>query len=95
MEWGDGMHDKGDAEKYLHPFALARLQHNLNGGNVWNHDISNMGLGDDANYDDTSWWAEIRKELQYVQHMTMQYFRRKELFLTSTFYGDWCGLLKH
>jgi len=34
MEWGDGMHDKGDAEKYLHPFALARLQHNLNGGNV-------------------------------------------------------------
>jgi hypothetical protein len=89
VEWsgGIGMHDEGDVENYLHPFALDRLQRNFNGDDVQNYDASNMGPGDDVDYEDV--FDEPNEEeaqddhyessqvLQYVWHMTMQYFRKK------------------
>jgi hypothetical protein len=86
VEWsgGIGMHDEGDVENYLHPFALDRLQRNFNGDNVRNYDASNMGPGDDIDYDDViddmpnqegaqdDHYESSPEAVQYVWHMTMQ-----------------------
>ncbi len=89
VEWsgGIGIHDEGDVENYLHPFALDCLQRNFT-SDVQNYDASNMGPGDDIDYetvddepneegaqDDCYKWSP--ETVQYVQHMTMQYFRKK------------------
>jgi hypothetical protein len=52
VEWsgGIGMHDEGDVENYLHPFTLDCLQRNFT-TDVQNYDASNMGPGDDIDYE--------------------------------------------
>jgi hypothetical protein len=55
---------------------------------VQNYDVSNMGLGDDVDYDDIydkpnqqgaqdDYYETSPTVLQHVWHMAMQYFRKK------------------
>lgn len=82
------MHDDRDTENYLHPFALAWLQQNLNGDKVQNYNVSNMGLGNDVEYDDIidepnqegaqdDYYETSPAVVWYVWRMTMYYIRKK------------------